>query len=414
MLLMLATAATAPSGPTVARAVADRVSLPVVSFVTAGGRRSGTFRTRHKAYRSVASLRVMHSNLGPVSGGASAFTQALSIEKMDGTLIPATYDGAARVTVEPREHVTTDSIPVRLAAGEEFFIRTYREVEESGMSWSGTGQMGVTSAAYGEGSSHYSGGADVTAGVWESGWTADGIAAPLPHAILADVPEGAQAALLVGDSIMAVGQDIDAIRPGMGGGYGVRSAINAGLPYLHIAQGGKQMREVRDGDRIEDWMPPGLVETCTVGLIEMGRNDLTANSTTLHADAVAVWSHIAGRGIRLAQCTVTPYTDSTDAWATTGSQTIHDPAAEAKRLAYNAWLRDGAPIADGVPVSVGASGVRAGEEGHPLVKIFEATDQVETARDSGIWKPHYTIDGLHPSSSGHQAIAPVIDLTTLL
>lgn len=55
----------------------------------------------------------------------------------------------------------------------------------------------------------------------------------------------------------------------------------------------------------------------------------------------------------------------------------------------NGWLRAGAPIdpSSFAPVAIGTSGaLLAGAAAHPLYAVFELADQVESARDSGLWK----------------------------
>jgi hypothetical protein len=82
---------------------------------------------------------------------------------------------------------------------------------------------------------------------------------------------------------------------------------------------------------------------------------------------------------------VTPVSTSTNGWTTTAGQTTH--GNNAQRVAFNNWLRDGAPIdGAGAPLAVGATGTRAGQPGHPLAGYFETADTMETARNSGIWK----------------------------
>lgn len=88
-------------------------------------------------------------------------------------------------------------------------------------------------------------------------------------------------------------------------------------------------------------------------------------------------------------------------WATTANQTVANSTKEANRVQLNGWLRSGAPIVAGAAVAAGTQGATtAGQSGHPLYGLWEITDRVETARDSGIWKAGYTSDGLHPNSTG--------------
>ena len=39
-----------------------------------------------------------------------------------------------------------------------------------------------------------------------------------------------------------------------------------------------------------------------------------------------------------------------------------------------------------------------------FVGYFEVADQVETARDSGIWQPNFTFEGIHEVQAGYLAI----------
>jgi lysophospholipase L1-like esterase len=90
--------------------------------------------------------------------------------------------------------------------------------------------------------------------------------------------------------------------------------------------------------------------------------------------------------------TVLPRNTSTDGFVTTANQT--KPVWENKRLAYNDWLRAGAPIdpVKKVVVEIGTAGaILTGQAGHPLsqyngTNVIETADTVETARNSGLWK----------------------------
>jgi hypothetical protein len=92
---------------------------------------------------------------------------------------------------------------------------------------------------------------------------------------------------------------------------------------------------------------------------------------------------------------------------TVANQTLSKTAAEeTRRKEFNAWLRDGAPIIAGAPVTPGTAGaVRSGTAGHPLTNWFEVADLAESARDSGKWKAGYVSDGTHPNAVGAAALA---------
>jgi len=87
------------------------------------------------------------------------------------------------------------------------------------------------------------------------------------------------------------------------------------------------------------------------------------------------------------QCTMEPYTTSTDSWATTANQTTN--AHESVRVAVNDWIRT---------TPVGIKG------------YFEIANQVETSQDSGKWKVNgtanwYTNDGIHETNAAALAVA---------
>lgn len=140
-------------------------------------------------------------------------------------------------------------------------------------------------------------------------------------------------------------------------------------------------------------------------LSEDGINDLQggANLATVQSRAIAAWLDRSTWGRPQYQSTITPLaTTSSDNWTTVAGQTLHSNAAA--RVAYNAWLRDGAPmhlsggswVADAVGAtgaaivrapylanSAGAVVVAAGSGAHLLAGVIEVSDAVESARDSG-------------------------------
>jgi hypothetical protein len=148
-----------------------------------------------------------------------------------------------------------------------------------------------------------------------------------------------------------------------------------------------------------------LASLASTAIIEYGRNDISggASLASVQSTAVTLWSMFANRGQRVFQTTITPRTTSTDGWVTTGSQTA--AAGESVRVAFNAWLRAGAPVSSGVAVAIGTSGaLLAGQTGHPLYGVFEVADICESTRDSGLWKamvsPRTVTDAVATNGSG--------------
>lgn len=55
-----------------------------------------------------------------------------------------------------------------------------------------------------------------------------------------------------------------------------------------------------------------------------------------------------------------------------------------------------------------------GQASHPLYTYWEIADEVETARNSGIWRAGYTDDGLHPTATGINAAAAGVDVADIV
>ena len=123
-------------------------------------------------------------------------------------------------------------------------------------------------------------------------------------------------------------------------------------------------------------------------VIELGINDLATNTAVqLQANIERLASFWVRRGRRVYGTTITPKSSSTDAWATTANQSAD--GSNAQRVAYNTTLR--------------AGGVAN------LTGYFEFADQLESARNSGIWKaPGYTADGLHGTATAYAALATAL------
>lgn len=106
-------------------------------------------------------------------------------------------------------------------------------------------------------------------------------------------------------------------------------------------------------------------------LCEHGANDVSTDQLgTVQSNAIKYWTMMRDAGIgAIYQTTTLPQTTSTDGFATVENQT--PKATEPVRLAWNRWLRDGAPTIAGEAVAVGATGLRVGQEGHLLKSIYD-------------------------------------------
>lgn len=139
-----------------------------------------------------------------------------------------------------------------------------------------------------------------------------------------------------------------------------------------------------------------------------GANDLDAGATlaSLQVSKILAWRRCAAYGVRVRTCTLFPWDGLTS-------------PKKAVRVAFNAWIRDGAPLDTStyVAAAVGASGgtiVRFGETGHPVHGYDEIADAVESARDSGVYAVGYSGDGVHPNATGAAAAAAAVNLAAIV
>lgn len=154
-----------------------------------------------------------------------------------------------------------------------------------------------------------------------------------------------------------------------------------------------------------------------------GTNDFNTGSTMAQVQTamLAEAIKVTNRGNRFFTATVLPITTSSDSFATVGNQT--QGTGFAQRSAYNAWLRDGAPVNSTTlaAVAVGTAGaLRIGDAGHPVYKSIDIASVVEVnasnvlTPNGGFWIVNgganfSTTDGTHPNSVMHAAMAALID-----
>lgn len=222
-------------------------------------------------------------------------------------------------------------------------------------------------------------------------------------------------------SVGAYGDSI--IQPASAGGGWLTLGLGTKVPIVNVGVN----TELGDRDFLDQpvWQAErrALTRWSTNAVWQYGINDLYISTGAKTAAAMKAMllrfcALMARADVPVFATTMTPYTTSTDSWATVVNQTLKDAAVEVHRVAYNDWLRDGAPVnADGTAAAIGASGggiLRAGDsDSHPLAYsgcpaspgcvypgYFDLADGVESVRNSGKWIAGYTGDGLHPGAGG--------------
>lgn len=326
-------------------------------------------------------------------GPATAFGVQWSTSVDDGKVYQFTFNGAASATIKggvASRHVSTDPLPVRLTRGSQFAIWTRVTVGAAEAI-----PLNNLHALQGYGDAIAT---DATA----SGTTPDGTffgaisssAQYTPVAVLGtpDVSVTVPPTFaIIGDSIPSGTLDnrADPLTPWPG--FIERALGAAGYGYVNNSVGGKKFSDLSVQGSIPATQVMGVCAGVSHVICEMGRNDVSAGTTlaTMKANALTVWSYMAAGGAAVWQTTTTHRSDSSDLWATVANQSDNASAHDEIRVPWNAWLRDGAPILNGVGVATGSSAagtIRAGNPSHPLKGYIEIADVLETARDSGRWK----------------------------
>jgi lysophospholipase L1-like esterase len=335
------------------------------------------------------SLRLVYGNFYYDHGdhpGGDAIRIRASIEYPSGHYILAHFDGedsTRQATVPPGRYLVTEAIQVSVRQGEIVWVNTNVAPTSGGPYYVGNG----VSPNRGE--------------VSVRNTTHDFTKSPAPPVLMAGIdfvfsplavvgnPSGRppKTVAVMGDSIAAGAGDINY---GVNG-YAIRGwplrALHQKVGYVYLARTGEGFADIvgqRARYRFE------LLEHQHAALVEYGRNDMGDGLSRIQRNAIAIWSEVEARGLQVFQTTITCQTSSTDWWISLENQSVSSPWNEATRLAFNDWLRSGAPIlASGDPVTPGSAVPGAlviGESGHPVSGLIDNCDVVESARGSGLWR----------------------------
>ncbi|MFL5910758.1 MAG: hypothetical protein ACJ768_09360 [Gaiellaceae bacterium] len=372
-------------------------------------------------------LRLVFSNYYyGIDGPNTIFVRAaIEVENTVGTgadnfTYPVTFNGATEGTIAAGGILVSDPVPIQVAKGDTLSLRTFVRVGTLGEKWPQTGNYRHLL----QGDNVVPGGTDQTAATTQ---TLTGVNASAnlirdfaPIAVLGTVAPGTPCFGLWGDSVTVGFNETDAIQRGW-----AEKALNDQYPYFQLSRHSESIQQMLPGvvatftpkGYLHKWrFAPALTHVfSTYGVNDTGGTDPQA---TIQANLLANWVALAALDLKVWAWTMPPRTTSTDGWVTTGNQTITVANnANAKRIAINDWVRDGAPILAGVAVAAGSNTpgtLRAGQTGHPLRGYIETADAVETARNSGIWKAANTTDGLHPEPAAHVAMAAMVNVANVL
>lgn len=364
------------------------------TYLSASGQTASTYRAQHILVPNITctGIQLLYGNFA-LNPGPSTLTIRASIH-WNGKSYQVTWGGNATVTIPSGAYAPlSDPLPLlvdaALASAFVFYSETFVSVPTSGQWPVGLGANPIN----GEGSNIGNPGADLTVdgqykalGTLPSSGQNAGMYTPL--AVIGIPSENICTFGLVTDSI-GIGTGDTPSTYGSGDvaldfGFLMR-ALNRQYGYVWHAKYNDTAFNMLDtiGYRARQ------LEFATHTICTLGVNDLQASRTIAQvANAVIGHArHAATRKNPFFVTTIAPRVTSTDLYATVSGQT--SDASDSVRVAYNTWLRAGAPVdpTTRAYVAVGTSGaLLIGDIGHPFTGYREVADALESARNSGKFK----------------------------
>lgn len=379
-----------------ASVLSQRTFVP--TSLSAGTQTALTHRSIHRSHASerISSLQALYVNWYVNS---SAFTEpdgsnditVASAFDIANTVYDARKDGVAQVTIKPGGQVLFDPVPLALAAGTQFATRSYVTCGSSQF-WPASNNPNSLSAI-GEGGTANQ---DLTQPGDAACGSLNNFRSFWPVAILARTAEAQPCVAVWGDSIAAGTGDGGSNPDGdADGNCGPFARWLAPIGFLNLGIGSWQAQYSATLAKRRRRM--GIARACNVThmIIQEGTNDLRTGGRTdaqLRADRVEMGYAALAEGFRPYITTITP--NSSGTFTSVAGQTKH--ASDPIRQAHNAWCR-------GVPA--------------PFAGCIDIAAMVEVdGAGSGIWRPGFTTDGIHPSAVAAASMAndmPALDIFRL-
>lgn len=351
--------------------VATRTQAPAVRHgTTLGGSIQSISSTYHDARDDIATMTLLFANWyvtpGAETGSGDTMTVTCKVEYPVGTFTDMLFSGGTSGTAADGATLSSDATPlaVTIPSGKRFKVHIKRVFGANARtvysnSWAHSPEDGyiqgvdVNSATLGN---HIN---DTYASYFP------GTAAP-PLAILGTTSKAS--ALVIGDSIEFGEGDV---HDNTGKKGYIARLLGSRIGLINCGRGSENSTQfINAGAR-----RTALAAYVTHVFIGHDTNDWGANmSVSSHqANMVTLAGMFPGKVLMAA--TTAPRSSTSNGQTPYGN--------EADRVAGNTWRRG---------------------TGHPFNIVFEYADQLETARNSGLWKTGYTGDGIHPNQTGHLAI----------
>jgi hypothetical protein len=308
-------------------------------------------------------------------------TLTASVEYPAGTMTQLTFGGNTSAAIGARSYFT-DYATVSIPKGATFWIRQFENATSGGFIRYNTWQNSFLGEAM-ELSVTVLTDKTMSGTIANSGSPLGNSAPPLA---IVGVTK-ARSVMVIGDSIgqgTADTEDSSSSVTGFNGvvGFINRSLDSLGIPFANVCQPGT----------IISSFPPSIYHaTCTHLISEFSLNDFDGSeSSATVIGALSNFGYYVAPATKFYQTTSTPHSLSSDGWVSLVNQSTNGTAIEAQRDAFNSALR------------AGTTGISR------LTGFIDAASVLESGLNSNRWRvtpsPPYTVDGRHPSPSGHALV----------
>lgn len=363
--------------------VAGRLMMPPQGVMSVGAI-TRTYRTSHPVRRPTTLVRLMWVNSGFSGQLINPFTLTASIQGIPAsstntntiTTIQLKFNGATSIVVPANGYAISDPIWLRMKPkdGAFFLVRTCCASESASNNW--PNGMSMTSA--------YDGQSDGDQTMNSSATFTSGGLGYHPSLICSYLPGGEKSYLGAGDSIMdGAGDRVN--NRGFFEMFIADKSISGNRAAVPGERGSLNITRMQNR-----WQ---YSQAATHVLWEHGTNDIFGGDSlsTVQSTSIEAWAIYKQLGKKVIQSTILPVTTSTDTWRTVSGQTVK--AQESVRVAFNIWLRQGAPcIVDGDYVTPTTQGTLNAVPCPYLDGIVDVCKPVEVnssnvlTENGGFWK----------------------------
>lgn len=332
-------------------------------------------------------------------------------------LFPVTWPVYSQsVTVQPGQTVISDPVDLgdeRLLAGERLAVCLLAST-------------GSSTASIVSGADSIAGDfvVDYPAGPWQgtpddlvvqpvTDQTSMPVGTPLPMpTVVEGLSRNPNTVMALGDSLFQGLYDADL--DGDTGGF-VPRALRATQHY-RMSVSGQRADSLSLPGQVTAWRDE-LLGRYNVILTDLGGNDavrsdgttsIDSNTAMVQARMTALWRYLAQRCPSVWATTITPWTASTDGWATLAGQSRANNIMGGTNGLDGVWGRLRTWFRDDAPITVFGRTVRAGEGEHPLAGIVDVGHAVTDPASGWKWRPGLSTDGMHPNSMGHRLLAAAL------